>query len=36
MQQIQARLPGYAVPRYVQETAGAPSKVPLFSAEATT
>jgi len=29
MEQLRARLPGYAVPRYVQETAGAAFKVPL-------
>jgi EF-P beta-lysylation protein EpmB len=27
--ELQARLPGYAVPRYVRETPGAPYKVPL-------
>jgi len=29
MQALRERLPGYAVPRYVRETAGAPYKVPL-------
>jgi L-lysine 2,3-aminomutase len=29
VEQLRQRLPGYAVPRYVQETAGAASKVPL-------
>jgi EF-P beta-lysylation protein EpmB len=29
MQALRERLPGYAVPRYVRETAGAPFKVPL-------
>jgi len=27
--QLRARLPGYAVPRYVQEVAGAPNKIVL-------
>ena len=27
--ELQASLPGYAVPRYVQEIAGQPSKTPL-------
>ena len=27
---LRARLPGYAVPRYVRETAGATSKTPLI------
>lgn len=31
--QLRRRLPGYAVPRYVVEVAGAPSKVPLELAE---
>jgi EF-P beta-lysylation protein EpmB len=30
IRQLQARLPGYAVPRYVQEVAGAPHKVSLM------
>jgi L-lysine 2,3-aminomutase len=29
MDELRERLPGYAVPRYVQETAGAASKLPL-------
>jgi L-lysine 2,3-aminomutase len=29
VEQLRAELPGYAVPRYVQEIAGANSKVPL-------
>ncbi len=29
MRELRSRLPGYAVPRYVQEIAGQPSKVPL-------
>ena len=28
--ELRARLPGYAVPRYVQEVAGAPSKIELM------
>jgi len=30
IEQLRARLPGYAVPQYVRETAGATSKTPLF------
>ncbi|MFP4013992.1 MAG: KamA family radical SAM protein [Chitinispirillaceae bacterium] len=30
MEQLRARLPGYAVPRYVREVAGEPNKTPLF------
>jgi KamA family protein len=30
MEQLRARLPGYAVPRYVQEVPGAPSKTDLI------
>jgi EF-P beta-lysylation protein EpmB len=30
IRQLRARLPGYAVPRYVRETAGAPSKELIF------
>ena len=29
VRQLRARLPGYAVPRYVREIVGEPSKVPL-------
>jgi L-lysine 2,3-aminomutase len=28
--ELHRRLPGYAVPRYVQEVPGAPGKTPLF------
>lgn len=33
MEQLRARLPGYAVPRYVREEPGAPYKIPLASRE---
>lgn len=35
MDSLRRRLPGYAVPKYVRETAGAPFKVPLDFASAT-
>jgi L-lysine 2,3-aminomutase len=31
VEQMRTRLPGYAVPRYVQDVPGSPSKVPLLS-----
>jgi EF-P beta-lysylation protein EpmB len=33
MEALRARLPGYALPRYVQEVAGAPAKQPLFEVD---
>jgi len=33
MEALRGRLPGYAVPRYVQEVAGEPAKQPLFESD---